>query len=84
MMITSTIYKDKTKWHINSLLNQIAARKESIASHHYHKNILTSLGHKIANDQQLSVLYIRAERELERLYSITYSVNGVIQVTKNL
>ena len=83
-MVTSTVRKDKTKWYINSLLNQIAARKSEIAAAHYHKKVLTSIEHKIANDQHLSVLYIRAERELERLYSITYSINGVIQVTKNL
>lgn len=80
MVSTSTYQKNQT---INQILEQITRRKLVLSIRYPHK-FKTSLDHKIANDQELSLLYIKAERELERLYTISYSINGVIQVTRNL
>ena len=83
MVALSTHHVNTTSQSITQILEQINRRKERLRILYSLKKIV-SLEHRIANDQELSLLYIKAERELERVYTISYSINGAIQVTKNL
>lgn len=69
--------------YLNVLLRCIATRKKSLLLHHNKSPHKFSFEHRIANDQYLSLLYIDAEKELSRLFSISYSPDGIINVIKN-
>lgn len=73
-----------TNRYIDILLRCIQSRKNTLLFHHHKTPHKFSFEHRVANDQSLSMLYIEAEKELSKMYSITYSDDGRLQVTKNL
>ncbi len=70
---------------LNTILRKIDNRKTFLMNEHM-KMLKTkfSLQHRVANDQVLSLYYINAEKELDRLYSITYSLSGRVQINRNV
>ena len=81
-MILSSV-KTNRYAELNLLLRCIESRKRLLSTLHSKSPNKHSLDHRVANDPCLSLLYIDAEKELSRLFTITYDPSGRIQINKN-